>query len=133
MWNFPSGNFPSLSQPQRQAPRLFQPQRLALQPILATALSPPLQPAASQRAQPNLWEVAAWEIAHLGSCLMGNCHLGRRPWEKAFGKVPNTVSNYSYKYICSLYDHWSHIYHINGQMYIWENKSDFLYIKNTMN
>ena len=35
-----------------------------------------------------IWEVAAWEIAHLGSC-----HLGKYPWEvnaweKAFGKVP---------------------------------------------
>ena len=35
------------------------------------------------------WEVAAWEIAHLGSC-----HFGKYPWEvatwgKLFGKVPN--------------------------------------------
>ena len=35
-----------------------------------------------------IWEVAAWEIAHLGSC-----HLGKYPWEvnaweKAFGKEP---------------------------------------------
>jgi len=35
------------------------------------------------------WEVAAWEIPHLGSC-----HLGKYPWEvdtweKFFGKVPN--------------------------------------------
>mgnify|MGYP000929313377 CR=1 FL=1 len=34
------------------------------------------------------WEVAAWEIAHLGSC-----HLGKYPWEvatweKSFGKLP---------------------------------------------
>ena len=37
------------------------------------------------------WEVAAWEIAHLGSCHLGNCHLGSCPWEKAFGKEPNTI------------------------------------------
>ena len=36
------------------------------------------------------WEVAAWVIAHLGSC-----HMGKYPWEvaawekKAFGKIPN--------------------------------------------
>ena len=29
----------------------------------------------------TFWEVAAWEIAHLGSC-----HMGK---ENAFGKVPN--------------------------------------------
>ena len=38
-----------------------------------------------------IWEVAALEIEHLGSC-----HLGKYPWEvaaweKAFGKVPNTI------------------------------------------
>ena len=37
------------------------------------------------------WEVATWEIAHLGCC-----HLGKYPWkvatwENAFGKVPNIV------------------------------------------
>ena len=37
-----------------------------------------------------IWEVATWEIAHLRSCHLGNCHLGSRPWEKAFGKEPNT-------------------------------------------
>ena len=39
------------------------------------------------------WEVAVWEIAHLGSC-----YLGKYPWyvatlEKAFGKVPNIDFN----------------------------------------
>ena len=39
--------------------------------------------------QGQTWEVAALEIAQLGSC-----HLGKYPWEvadweKAFGKVPN--------------------------------------------
>ena len=29
------------------------------------------------------------EIAHLGSCPLGNCQLGSRPWENACGKVPN--------------------------------------------
>jgi len=41
--------------------------------VLAAALGPPpLQPVAPQRARPNLLEVAAWEIAHLGSCPLGN-------------------------------------------------------------
>ena len=36
-------------------------------------------------------EIAAWEIAHLGSC-----HLGKYPWEvvaweNVFGKVPNIL------------------------------------------
>ena len=42
------------------------------------------------------WEVAALEIAHLGSCYLGKCNLGSRPWENAFGKVPNT-KNYTIK------------------------------------
>ena len=40
----------------------------------------PFRPAAPQKAYPNLWEVAAWEMEHLGSC----------PWEIAFGKEPKT-------------------------------------------
>ena len=46
---------------------------------------------ASEGLNPNLWEVAAWYIEHLGSCHLGHCHLESRPWENAFGKVPNTV------------------------------------------
>ena len=45
----------------------------------ATALASALGPI--DKALPNLWEVAAWEIEHLGSF-----HLGRRPWENAFVK-----------------------------------------------
>ena len=37
---------------------------------------PPLQPTAPQRAKPNLWEVATWEIAHLGVSL-GKMPLGK--------------------------------------------------------
>ena len=37
----------------------------------------------------STWEIVILEIAHLGSCLSGNCHLGSCPWENAFGKVPN--------------------------------------------
>ena len=95
MWNFPSGNFPSLSQPQRSA----------LKPILVVALGPHCS---LQRLRgPNLtfgnlplgklhiWEVATWEIVTWEGA------LGKMPLEK----VPNTVSNYSYKNICSLYGH----------------------------
>jgi len=66
-----------------------------LKPVLSAALAPlaypsrsaqpRLQPAAPQKAYHNLWEFAAWGIAHLGSC-----HFGSRPWEDAFEKVPNT-------------------------------------------
>jgi len=35
-------------------------------------------------------EVAAWEIAHLGSYRLGNCHFGSRSWKNAFGKIPIT-------------------------------------------
>jgi len=40
-----------------------------------------LQLAASRKALANPWTVAAWKIAHLGSCNLGNCHLESRPWE----------------------------------------------------
>ena len=29
-----------------------------------------------------IWGVAAWEIAHLWSYHLGNCHVGSGPWEK---------------------------------------------------
>ena len=54
---------------------------LALDPLAHPSRSarPPLQPAAPQKAESNLWEVAAWEIAHLGSCHwkipLGSSHL----------------------------------------------------------
>ena len=51
---------------------------------------PPLQPAGPLRSLPNLWEFAVWEIAHLGSFHLINCHLGSRPCENACEKVPNT-------------------------------------------
>ena len=35
---------------------------------------------ASEGLSPNLWEVTAWEMEHLGSC----------PWEIAFWKEPKT-------------------------------------------
>ena len=34
------------------------------------------------------WEVAAWEIAHLGSCHLGKYTWELATWENAFGKVP---------------------------------------------
>ena len=74
--NIPSGNFPKV--------RLGPLRRRRLQWGQARRLG-------------RTWEVAAWEIAHLGSC-----HLGKYPWkvnawEKAFGKVPNIdISNFGY-------------------------------------
>ena len=61
MCHFQSSNFPSLSslfQPRRSSPGPSQPQSSA--PIAASGAS---------EGQHNLWEVAAWEIAHLGKYL----------------------------------------------------------------
>ena len=37
------------------------------------------------------WEVAAWEIAHLGSNRLGKYPWEVVTWKKSFGKVPNIV------------------------------------------
>ena len=37
----------------------------------------------------QIWEVAAWEIAHLGSCQLGKYPCEVATWEKSYGKVPN--------------------------------------------
>ena len=37
------------------------------------------------------WEVAAWEIAQLGSCHLGKYSWEVAAWENAFGKVPNIM------------------------------------------
>ena len=97
--NFPSGNFPNVQFSKRQLPKCaisqaatsqVCPSHSALPPAYSSSARPSLKPASPHRAWPNLWEVAAWEIAHLG-----NCHLGKYPWEvatweKSFEKVPNT-------------------------------------------
>ena len=38
-------------------------------------------------------EVAAWEIARLGSCHFGKYPLEVATWEKSFGKIPNILIN----------------------------------------
>ena len=40
-----------------------------------------------------IWEVAAWEIAHLESCHLGIYPWEVSAWEKAFEKVPNITMN----------------------------------------
>ena len=71
---------PACSSRSNRPPSATQP--LCLAPIVAYGASESL---------PNLWEVAALEIAHLRSCHLRNCYLGgSRPWENAFGKIPNT-------------------------------------------
>ena len=85
-FNFPFGNFPSLSKPQHSAP----------QPILHAPFGSLAHPSRSARPKcslrrlrgPNLTflEDAALEIEHLESCHSGSC-----PWENAFGKVPYTI------------------------------------------
>ena len=69
--------------PKWQLPKSVLAPALGPQPVLAAVLGPvshpsrsaqpPLQPAAPQRAKPNLKEFVAWEIAHLGSCHLGKC------------------------------------------------------------
>ena len=96
---FPSGNFPNVQFPMRQLLKAFLAAAIGLQSVPATPLGllahpshsalPPLQLAAPQKGWPNLWEVSGWEIADMGSFYLGNCHLGSRPWENAFGMVPN--------------------------------------------
>ncbi len=51
----------------------------------------------------NLWEVAAWEIANLGRCDLGNWYLRSHPWETAFRKVPNTHFKWSFIYSVALF------------------------------
>ena len=55
--------------------------------MFKSRLAPYPQRSATIAALPNLWEVAAWEIVHLGS----------RPWKNVFGKIPYTYS------ICFMY------------------------------
>ena len=73
--------------PKRKLPKSFLAAALGPKPVLATALGPlallspsarpQLQPAVPQGAVPKLWEVASWEIAHLGSFL--NTVLNYKP------------------------------------------------------
>ena len=78
---------------QRPLPKCAISQAATSQDCANRSARPPLQSAAPQKAYPDLWEVAAWEIAHLGNCTFRkNCHLESRPWENAYGKVPN-ISN----------------------------------------
>ena len=74
MCNFPVGNVLAAA--------------LGPQPILASARGPLVH--LSRRALPPL-QPAAPQRANLGRCQLGNSHLGNRPWEIAFGKVPNTL------------------------------------------
>ena len=43
-----------------------------------------------------MYTVAAWEIAHLGSCHWENYPWEVASWEKAYGKVPNIIINNIY-------------------------------------
>ena len=83
--NFPSGKFQVY--PSRSAWSLVSSSR-SDQPQAHPSCSarPPLQPTSPQKVWPNLLEVAAWEIAYLGSCHLVNCHLRSRPWELPLGK-----------------------------------------------
>jgi len=86
---FPSSNFPTVQFPKWQPSKFV----LVSALVLTADLSPLAQPSRDAQppllpaVQPNLLEVASWEIAHLG-----NCHLGSHSKENALGKVPNTSS-----------------------------------------
>ena len=75
---FPKGIFPNSNF------RVFY-QEESSKKCLCRIARPPPSIAASVASEPNLWEVAALEIAHLGCYHLESC-----PWENAFGKIPNT-------------------------------------------
>ena len=87
MCNLPSVNFPSLFAVALgpPPPQSVLAATLGPLPYPSRRARPPLQSSVPQRSLSNLFEVAAWQIGHLG-----NFHLGSRPWENDFGKVPNT-------------------------------------------
>ena len=68
----PSGNFPTVLFPKHQLPKF----------VLGAVLAPLV--CSSHSGLPKLWEVAAWETAHLGSCQLslGKSSLGKALWEK---------------------------------------------------
>jgi len=83
MFNFPSGNFPKV----RLGP--LRRRRLQWGPIAAARMREGPKTMARTGWDRALrlgqtCQVAAWEIS-----FMGRCHLGKYPWEKSFGKVPN--------------------------------------------
>ena len=74
LFNFPSGNFPKVRLGLSRRRRLHlggRAQRLGYAWGRVLRLR-------------QTWEVVAWEIAQLGSF-----HLGKYPFKKAFGNVPN--------------------------------------------
>ena len=89
---FPSGNYEN-----------FLAAALVPYPVIDAELSPLANP--SCIARPSIETCCALEVIakSFGSCRFGhctfgsfyleNCHLERRPWENAFGKIPNTSSS----------------------------------------
>ena len=82
---------------QRQLPKsVLTRQCQALQPFLTAALGP--QPILAAEFGSH-WSLRCGASESegltkpLGSCRLGNCNLGDRPWENAFVKIPNTISD----------------------------------------
>ena len=84
--NFPSGNLLIVQFPKRQLPkgeaRHCEPPQAAIGTLRIGWARDRVGP--SSEARTDIWEVVAWEIAHLGSC-----HLGKYSWENAFRKSLN--------------------------------------------
>ena len=72
-----------------RSPTLFYPQRSVPIPVLPAALGLLRHP--SRRALPS---VISWEMAHLGSCHWGHCHLGSRSWKTPVGKYITPFREY---------------------------------------
>ena len=75
MFNFPSGNFPYVRLGLCGATSCNGGRALRIR--FARGRAPRLQ---QDGGRGQTWEVAVWEIAHLGSC-----HLRKYPWEVALG------------------------------------------------
>ena len=65
---FPSGNFPSLSSPQRSAPHC------SLRRLWREVLE---ERENASGKKPNVWEGVTCEIGHLGRCFLGNWTFGK--------------------------------------------------------
>ena len=93
MCNFPRGNFPKVRLgPLRRRRLQWEAERRGYNRLLGWALW-----------LGQTWEVAAWEIARLGSFYLGKYPWEVATWEKYFGKVPNVISWFTKVLLKTLY------------------------------
>jgi len=90
---FPSGNFPRVSS--QMATGNFSnvqfPKRQLLISVLAADGN--ISNVQFPKPQPRRTDLIFCEIAHFGSCHLGNRHLESDFWENAFGKIPYSGRN----------------------------------------